>query len=53
MIGASDRRGEHPKDRPVTPADLGTTILTRLGIETTDLTEIGLAPMGTLIEDLF
>ena len=34
VVGASDRRGEHPVDRPVTPADLGATILARLGIGT-------------------
>jgi hypothetical protein len=52
-IGASDRRGEQPVDRPFTPADLGATILARLGIGTTDLTGIGLAPAGVVIEDLF
>jgi hypothetical protein len=53
FLGASDRRGEHPADRPVTPADLGATILSRLGVTTTDLTGIGLAPMGRVIEELF
>jgi uncharacterized protein (DUF1501 family) len=53
VVGASDRRGEQPADRPFTPADLGTTILARLGIGTTDLTTLGLTPMGTVIEDLF
>jgi hypothetical protein len=53
MIGASDRRGEHPVDRPVTPADLGATILARLGIGTTDLTGIGLTPSGEVISELF
>jgi hypothetical protein len=37
----------------VTPADLGATILARLGFGAADLTGIGLAPMGTLIEELF
>ena len=46
VIGGSDRRGEQPVDRPVTPADLGATILARLGIGTTDLTGIGLTPSG-------
>jgi hypothetical protein len=53
VVGASDRRGEHPADRPVTPADLGATILGRLGIGTTELTSIGLSPAGQVIDDLF
>jgi uncharacterized protein (DUF1501 family) len=53
VVGSSDRRGEHPVDRPVTPADLGATMLARLGIGTTDLTTIGLAPAGEVITDLF
>lgn len=53
VVGRSDRRGEHPLDRPITPADLGTTILSRLGIGTTDLTSLGLAPAGEVIEELF
>jgi hypothetical protein len=53
VLGASDRRGEQPADRPVTPADLGATVLGRLGIGTTELTSIGLTPMGTPIDDLF
>jgi hypothetical protein len=53
LIGASDRRAEQPVDRPVTPADLGATILARLGIGTTDLTGIGLTPSGEVINELF
>lgn len=33
VIGASDRVGESPKERPVTPADLARTIYTLLGID--------------------
>ncbi len=53
VIGSSDRRGEQPVDRPVTPADLGATMLARLGIGTTDLTGIGLTPSGQVINELF
>ena len=53
VVGSSDRRGEQPIDCPVTPADLGATILARLGIGTTDLTGIGLTPAGNVIDDLF
>jgi hypothetical protein len=52
IIGASDRRGEQPVDRAVTPADLGATILARLGIRTNDLTGIGLTPAGEVITGL-
>jgi hypothetical protein len=53
VVGASDKRGEHPTDRPATPPDLGTTILARLGIGSADLTGIGLNPLGQPIEELF
>ncbi len=53
VIGASDRHGEQPVNRPITPADLGATILARLGIGTTDLTGIGLIPSGAVIDELF
>jgi uncharacterized protein (DUF1501 family) len=33
VIGASDRHGESPADRPVTPADLARTIYTLLGVD--------------------
>ncbi|MDX2036356.1 MAG: DUF1501 domain-containing protein [Isosphaeraceae bacterium] len=52
VVGASDKRAEHPVDRPVTPADLNATILERLGIGTTELTSIGLSPSGKPIQDL-
>jgi hypothetical protein len=52
-VGASDRRGEHPVDRPVTPADLGATVLDRLGLTASDLTSVGLNPLGSPVEELF
>ncbi len=52
VIGESDRHGEHPVARPVTPADLYTTVLTQMGIGTTRLTAAGLVPMGNVIEEL-
>lgn len=53
VVGASDRRGEYPIDRPATPADVGATILARLGFGAADLTSIGLTPMGNPIDELF
>jgi hypothetical protein len=52
VVGASDRRGEHPAERPATPADLGATILDRLGIGAAALTGIGLTPSGQPIGEL-
>ncbi len=53
VVGASDKRGEQPADRPTTPADVGATILSRLGIGAAELTGIGLSPSGQVIEELF
>ena len=53
VVGSSDPRGEHPVDRPATPADLGATILDRLGIGAGDITGIGLNPSGSPITELF
>jgi hypothetical protein len=52
VVGASDRRAEYPASRPMTPADLFTTVLHQLGIGTTDLTAVGLTPLGSIIEEL-
>ena len=52
IVGASDRYGEHPVSRPITPADLFTTVFERIGIGTTDLTRISLTPLGQVIEEL-
>ena len=52
VVGASDRRGEYPTSRPVTPGDLATTIFDRLGIRSPQLTGFGLVPRGTVIEEL-
>ena len=58
MIGSSDRVGESPKDRPVTPADLARTIYTLLGIDpnrelhTPDGRPVQVNQGGTLIREL-
>ena len=58
VIGASDRTGETPADRPVTPADLAATIFTLLGIDpqqrltTADGRPIEVSRDGTVIGDL-
>ncbi|HEY2155144.1 MAG TPA: DUF1501 domain-containing protein [Isosphaeraceae bacterium] len=53
VVGASDRRGEQPADRPATPADLNATVLARLGIGAAELTSLSLAPSGEPIAELF
>jgi hypothetical protein len=53
VIGSSDKRAEHPVDRPTTPADLGATVLSALGTTAADITGIGLVPLGQTIEELF
>ncbi|MGE0377259.1 MAG: DUF1501 domain-containing protein, partial [Planctomycetaceae bacterium] len=52
VLGTSDRLGEHPASRPVTPGDLFSTVFSRLGIGTSNLTGIGLVPTGEIIEEL-
>ncbi|GIW95001.1 MAG: hypothetical protein KatS3mg110_3042 [Pirellulaceae bacterium] len=52
VVGASDARAEYPVDRPVSPADLFTTVFHHLGITTPRLTAVGLQPVGQLIEEL-
>jgi hypothetical protein len=52
IIGASDKYAEFPTSGKATPADLFTTVLNQIGITTTRLTSVGLAPVGELIEDL-
>jgi len=52
VIGASDRRGEHPHDYPVTPADVAATIHHCVGITTEQAVTIGLTPQGRMIEPL-
>jgi uncharacterized protein (DUF1501 family) len=52
VIGASDRRGEHPHDYPVTPADVAATIHHCVGITTEQAVTIGLTPQGRVIEPL-
>ncbi|MCY2967421.1 MAG: DUF1501 domain-containing protein [Planctomycetota bacterium] len=52
VIGASDPLGNYPASRPLSPGDLATTFYERLGIGTTLLTQLGLVPPGSLIEEL-
>jgi hypothetical protein len=52
VVGESDARAEHPATRPLTPADLFRTVLSQMGIGTTQLTSAGLPLMGEVIQEL-
>ncbi|HUE70825.1 MAG TPA: DUF1501 domain-containing protein, partial [Pirellulaceae bacterium] len=58
VIGASDRTGETPADRPLTPADLAATIFSLLGIDpqqrlkTADGRPIEVSRDGQMISEL-
>jgi hypothetical protein len=52
VLGASDARAEFPIDKPVSPADLFTTVFHHLGITTPRMTAVGLQPVGNVIEEL-
>jgi hypothetical protein len=52
VLGASDGKGEYPADHPVSPADLGATMLDHLGVTVSDMTGAGLTPIGRALEEL-
>jgi hypothetical protein len=53
VVGESDRRGERPHDRPMTPADLAATIHHCVGITTEQAATLGVNLNGRVIEELF
>jgi hypothetical protein len=53
VVGSSDRCGEHPADRPVTPADLAATIFHAAGITSEQIATLGLPVTGGVIHELF
>jgi hypothetical protein len=53
VVGASDARTEHPRDHPITPADLAATIYRRIGISSEQANTLGLGSDGKFIEELF
>jgi hypothetical protein len=52
VLGASDKHAAEPDHRPVTPADLGATILERMGIRSAQLTPLGITPQGDALAEL-
>jgi hypothetical protein len=53
VVGGSDARGEHPHDRPVTPADVAATVFHAVGITSEQVATLGLPVSGTVIHELF
>jgi uncharacterized protein (DUF1501 family) len=53
VIGESDARAERPHDRPMTPADLATSIMHAVGITTEAAATLGIPMNGRVIEELF
>ncbi len=52
VIGTSDAKAAKPLDTPLTPADLNATVLQQVGLTSEQVTGIGLAPTGRVIEEL-
>jgi hypothetical protein len=53
VIGASDARGSHPRERPVTPADVAATVQRAVGVTSEQAQTLGVAVDGKVIEELF
>lgn len=54
VIGASDARAMHPRERPLAPADLIATVHQAVGISSEQSQTLGVAPEGgKVIEELF
>jgi hypothetical protein len=52
VIGSSDAKGEHPHDRPLTPADVAVTVHHAVGIGSEQAQTLGVAVNGKVIEEL-
>jgi hypothetical protein len=52
-VGASDARGEHPQDHPITPADLAATVYHAVGITSEQAATLGIDVHGRVVEELF
>jgi hypothetical protein len=52
VIGASDKRGEHPRDEPISPLMVGTTIAHLAGLDTQARAELNVLSGGKVIDAL-
>src|SRR4029077_13506184 len=53
VIGSSEPKGDHPHDRPVTPADLAATIHRAVGVTSEQAQTLGVAVDGKPVDELF
>ena len=53
FVGTSDAKADRPADTPLTPADLHATVLSAIGLTSEQISGLGLAPVGRVIEELF
>ncbi|MBL99367.1 MAG: DUF1501 domain-containing protein [Pirellulaceae bacterium] len=53
VIGASDKNGEHPITRPITPLMVGTTIAELAGVDSQARAEMRVLDGGRVIDELF
>jgi hypothetical protein len=53
VVGASDARGDRPREHPLTPADLAATVHHCVGITSEQAQTLGIAVNGKVIEELF
>jgi hypothetical protein len=53
VVGSSDARGEHPHDRPLTPADVAATVHHAVGVTSEQAQTLGVAVPGRVIDELF
>jgi hypothetical protein len=53
VLGESDHRGERPRERPLTPADVAATVHRCVGITSEQAATLGLGVGGKAIEELF
>jgi hypothetical protein len=53
VVGESDARADRPHDRPMTPADLATTVMHSVGITSETAATLAIPMNGRVIEELF
>ncbi len=53
FVGTSDTKAAKPADTPLSPVDLNATVLNQIGLTSEQITGLGLAPVGRVIEELF